>query len=509
MCRAKSSYLQHARHLSTPEDLSSKMPSMSNCARSYGETVAEAGESNTAHSDIPGLMAQIRERVREEVAARGNEARPFKSYSAQFDKSAKRPAGELRHSEDLYYLNTHWDYSAPPDFNRITSHRWGPVGKLIVKIKRRVVGTIWEVLLKHHVDAEREFATRLVRYLNDVSSYVDDRDASNFWELVRKIDYDVTKALTRIERIADEGEGSLRSLERSVTESMNSALKEVNNHLTQLKALAEQHQHEINTVQSVARGLEGIVARFTKTDDGASPAPLSKRPADASYLLIQNRFRGSPEQIAERVAPYAGVFRGVAGRVLDIGAGRGELVSLLNQAGIDAYGVDADRAMVEAATERGAEVMHGDGLKHLASIPDKSLGGVAAIQVVEHLTQAELQELLMLCARKVRSGGKVVLETINPCSLLALSSNYFRDPTHVRPLHPDTLSYHMTLAGLSVDGVRYLSEVPPDARLQQVPVESYMSPRWAHAVETINRNTKRINELLFGFQDYAVLAVVK
>jgi O-antigen chain-terminating methyltransferase len=101
-----------------------------------------------------------------------------------------------------------------------------------------------------------------------------------------------------------------------------------------------------------------------------------------------------------------------------------------------------------------------------------------------------------------------VFETINPQSMLALSSNYFRDPTHVWPLHPDTLSFAMTLAGLKIIEIRKLSPVPQESLLKKVPVEEYMTPRWSHAVDTLNRNVEQLNELLYGFQDYAVIAEV-
>ena len=127
---------------------------------------------------------------------------------------------------------------------------------------------------------------------------------------------------------------------------------------------------------------------------------------------------------------------------------------------------------------------------------------------LQHLSRAQLDELYRLCAKKVGRGGKIVLETINPQSMLALSSNYFRDPTHVWPLHPDTLSYGLTLAGLKVIEVRKLSPVPAGAMLQLVPVEDYMTPRWAHTIGLLNKNFTQLNEMLYGFQDYCVIAEV-
>jgi O-antigen chain-terminating methyltransferase len=162
--------------------------------------------------------------------------------------------------------------------------------------------------------------------------------------------------------------------------------------------------------------------------------------------------------------------------------------------------------MVEASTLAGFDARLGDGIAHLRSLNDRSLGGVIAIQVVEHLTKSQLEELMRLCASKVEKGGKIVFETINPRSVLALSSNYFRDPTHIWPLHPDTLAYIMSLSGLEIEEVKLLSPVSTSALLKDIPVEEYMTPRWAHAISLINHNFKQLNELLYGYQDYCVIA---
>jgi SAM-dependent methyltransferase len=191
---------------------------------------------------------------------------------------------------------------------------------------------------------------------------------------------------------------------------------------------------------------------------------------------------------------------------LEIGSGRGELLSQLVASGHKAYGVDMDPAMVASARAKGAQVFEGDGIAHLRSLGDKSLGGLIAVQVVEHLPRALLEELFRLAAQKVQPGGKVVFETINPRSLLALSSNYFRDPTHVWPLHPDTLEYAATLAGLKVKEIRLLSAIPAAAKLQPVAIDEDMPPRLAFAFGRVNENIAQLNDWLYGAQDYCIIA---
>ena len=127
-----------------------------------------------------------------------------------------------------------------------------------------------------------------------------------------------------------------------------------------------------------------------------------------------------------------------------------------------------------------------------------------AIQVVEHLTAHQLQELISLAASRVRNGGRVVFETINPKSVQALSSNYFRDITHKMPLHPDTLDYMMKLAGMRTIEVRMLSPIPEGALLQEVPLGEQLTPRWMHAMTLMNQNIRQLNAMLYGHQDFCI-----
>lgn len=451
--------------------------------------------------DVSKIMEEIRARVAKDVEANKDRSLSFSPYNAQSDARSQSKAGELLNSEELRFLNQNYAYShqARQAIDGLTSHRFGPLGKLIVKLKRKFAAVMWDSIFKGYFESEREYQANLVRYLNAMSKYVDNRDASNFWELIRKIDVDTTKALERIERINDEQNGALRTAERGFSDSLH----QVGNDLSRLTEKVGAIESQVGVLESVAKGLESIVARNSKQPS----APVEFK-EDQSYLLLENRFRGSEEEIGKRVSIYPSLFRKDLGPVLEIGGGRGELQLLFREEGIPSYNVDIDPAMVAAAKEKGLDARLGDGIKHLEELPDRSLGGVIAIQVVEHLPWKVLEHLFSLCTRKVKIGGTVIFETINPRSMAALSSNYFRDPTHIWPLHPDTLSYQMNLAGLKIREIKLLSHVPEEAGIQQVALESYMSPRWADALRSINRNFSRLHELLYGSQDYAVIAEV-
>jgi O-antigen chain-terminating methyltransferase len=305
-----------------------------------------------------------------------------------------------------------------------------------------------------------------------------------------------------------------------------------------LREQGDVHTVRIGTVERVVEGLERIVASISASTvsqsgsvglskGGKSSAKLAVKvdgsgraqesymagpdgvAQDYLYLLLENRFRGSEELIRSRVSRYVDecINHSVAS-VLEIGCGRGELLEGLQEKGIDACGIDLDGAMVTRCKEKGLKVLHGNGISYLEGQDDGSLGCVIAIQVVEHLKLRDLQHLISLCAKKVCVGGVVIFETINPQSVVALSSNYFRDPTHIWPLHSDTLSYLMQLGGLENMVVSHLSPFPKEATLQLIENEEFFSPRWQRVVHSLNTQLSRLNDLLYGFQDYCVVAQV-
>ncbi|HWJ45497.1 MAG TPA: class I SAM-dependent methyltransferase, partial [Gaiellaceae bacterium] len=183
-------------------------------------------------------------------------------------------------------------------------------------------------------------------------------------------------------------------------------------------------------VQQLLRELEERLTRVERRGPaGAAAAPpvtVAAQPAAAAlpdYFAFESRMRGSVEAIRERQRPYVEDFRAAA-PVLDIGCGRGELLSLLRDAGVEARGIDADADMVAYARGDGLDVDQADLVEYLEGLDDASLGGIFMGQVVEHLPPGALVRSLELAARKLRPGGVLVAETINPLSPLALR-HYF------------------------------------------------------------------------------------
>jgi SAM-dependent methyltransferase len=248
--------------------------------------------------------------------------------------------------------------------------------------------------------------------------------------------------------------------------------------------------------ERLVRELEERLARVERrgrSAPGVPPSTVASQPAAAAvpdYFAFESRMRGSVESVRTRQRPYVEDFRGL-GPVLDIGCGRGELVALLGEAGIEARGIDADADMVAYARGEGLAVEQADAASYLEGLADGSLGGVFMGQVVEHLPPNVLARSLELVVAKLRPGGLLVAETINPLSPIALR-NYFADLTHAQPLVPETLELLARQAGFATTEIRFLNE----------PAERLTEPD----DPVIAANVRRLNELLFAPLDYALVA---
>jgi len=246
--------------------------------------------------------------------------------------------------------------------------------------------------------------------------------------------------------------------------------------------------------------------------------PAAARPAAASteafaapvesmtYVGFEDRFRGSQDEIRGRVEHYLPLFAG-ARDVLDVGCGRGELLDAFRSQGIPARGIDANHAMVELCRARGLAVDESDALSFLQAQPAGALGGLVAIQVVEHFTPGYLSAFLAAAHQALRPDAPLVLETINPACWSAFFETYIRDLTHQRPLHPDTLKYLVQASGFSRVDVQFRQPVRDEDRLERVPPAAPEDPAVIRSiVSALNGHADKLNARMFSSFDYAVVA---
>jgi SAM-dependent methyltransferase len=213
---------------------------------------------------------------------------------------------------------------------------------------------------------------------------------------------------------------------------------------------------------------------------------------------FEQAFRGSREEMFERYRDLASRLVG-AGPVLDLGCGRGEFLELLVECGVDAYGVDTDEELVKSGINRGLRIQEDDGLRHLAELEDRALGGLVLIQVIEHFSPQEMVDFVALAADKLRPGGRLLIETVNPQSIYVFAHAVYLDPAQVRPVHPAYLAFVLREAGFASVDIEWRSPPPTSDILEPVPGDT-------PGASLHNENVRRLNELLFAPQDYLIAA---
>ena len=363
-------------------------------------------------------------------------------------------------------------------------------------------------LVREELEQLVQFQNRLIQYAQQITPYVDTRDR------------DVTRLIVEVA-------GGLNAVSDDLSkrwESMVARERRYEQRATERERALEDLRSSFGVVHQVTQTLKRELGRLPGTapvqsaDGGVGPSVphrgstgvLNETLNSYKYVGFEDQYRGSTEEIRERLATYLPYFDG-ASDVLDLGCGRGEFLDLLHAHGVSARGVDANHEMVEGCRKRGLAVDEADALTYIRGLPDASLGGLFAAQVVEHLEPAYLLNLLDTAFLKLRPGGKLILETINAASWSAFFHSYIRDLTHVRPLHPDTLTYFVTASGFQDVRVEYRSPWPLSTKLEPLPIPpsaDVTAPPpapMANLLLAFNHNVEKLNNLLFADQDYAVI----
>jgi SAM-dependent methyltransferase len=282
-------------------------------------------------------------------------------------------------------------------------------------------------------------------------------------------------------------EARIEELHRFRTEAL-----ERERHATQVLAGLDRR---LADVERLIQRLGTETGNLTVRVDRISPATAEQMFLPGAHAEFERLFRGTREEILKRqrlYVPYlqkAALKIGSDARFLDLGCGRGELLELAHGAGLAVTGIESDPALVEACRAGGLDARPGDLFDALWAEPEQSLAGVTALQVVEHLPWAAVRTLVDLAYQRIRPGGCLILETINPSSVYAMRTFYL-DPTHRQPVPSEIAHFLLSQAGFRDIETRWLNPVD--------------EPRLLRAVEG-SEALKAFADLLFGFRDYAVV----
>jgi len=174
--------------------------------------------------------------------------------------------------------------------------------------------------------------------------------------------------------------------------------------------------------------------------------------SDKFNLLLENKFRGSRDEIKNQLQrylePVAMSVRKSDNRLaVDIGCGRGEWLEMLSGEGYDAIGFDLDPEMVKLCREMGLKAEVRDALDYFRELDDNSVGIVTAFHLAEHIEHELFLVLLSEIYRVLADGGMLIMETPNPENLIVSSSQFYLDPAHKTPIPPDLMETMLESTG--------------------------------------------------------------
>jgi O-antigen chain-terminating methyltransferase len=414
---------------------------------------------------------------------------------------------------------------------RLAHHLWEHA-EALQRINQELVEQVNE--LRHELTEERRaIHQELIAQVGELRHELTEEQRAIRQELtaqVRELRHELTEQNQRYEELAEQIGGvhqeqvaALQAIRGELAEQISGVHREQVAGLQGLRAqlvdevtrVRQEHTGALQEMRErssrAERRLRRFVAAFTDgpnadTSEVKKTLPHPKAVLEGTpgpsfdYFGFEERFRGSEEDIKERQRVYVEFFK-EAQPVLDIACGRGEFLELSTEAGIKAKGVDLDLDMVLYCQEKGLDVVREDAFTYLESLPDESLGGLFAAQLAEHLEPTRIIELVNLCHRKLQPRGVLILETPNPICLAVFARSFYIDFSHIRPIHPEAMKFLFESAGFQDLQVKFSSPVEPSMRIP--PLSGIAAD--AQVTEEFNQGIERLNELLYGFQDYAVI----
>jgi SAM-dependent methyltransferase len=312
---------------------------------------------------------------------------------------------------------------------------------------------------------------------------------------IEEIDRSVNVSLQLIHKDVGRVEGHVNQVQQSFWEAQESLRNDFGRVRQEVEA----------DVRLVRQRLLAVSVATSAVSPGTGAATAAAQIPSFDYAHFERYFRGEEVDIRRRQLFYLPMLRETLretprdnAAVLDLACGRGEMLELLREQGIEARGVDLDLDMVARCQAKNLQVERADALKYLEDCAEASLGAVFSAQFVEHLPMEAYSRLTELSFSRLRSGGRLILETQNPECLAIFSQSFYLDPTHVRPVPAQQLRFLLKEAGFGDIEVHYLSPVE-GAGLPQLPMQG--------GNEAWNTAAAKFNETYFGYMDYCITGI--
>lgn len=453
------------------------------------------------------------------------ESKPVKCDSVQLPAESTSVPADLQKDLDLelYNNNLRWNLVTEQP---ITSHRKA-IGPFLV-FGRKLVVKYLRWYINPPLDQQRSFngsITRSINLLRNIAltlngqiSQIDRRlrdlaaaqnagiEATN--ASMAELDKKTDAIHDKIEAMQIESEKSAAQIAqlyadlKKSTSQVNELTAELAKVVDNDKIYASDRQHLTDLLRQLDSRITAALVSSMNMHSASKPllSNTQDEPGglDIDYFSFEQKYRGDMADIRNRQQIYLDMFTG-KGEIVDIGCGRGEFVELLTERGVSVTGIDLDDKMVRYCVDRGLPVLKVDAFRYLEARGDGSLGGIFMSQVIEHFQPKDVIRFIKLAHTKLKPGGILLIETIDPSNIVAMSTWFQMDLSHTRPLHPLT--------------ARFLFESACFEEIRLIP----LNPDKEHEIPTLrldgvsgnlqefNKSIEYINKVLAGPQDYAIV----
>ena len=182
------------------------------------------------------------------------------------------------------------------------------------------------------------------------------------------------------------------------------------------------------------------------------------------YLRFENLHRGDSKTLLAKFRVYEPVISLICceannPQFLDIGCGNGEFLRFVSTLGGDVIGIEKNSAY---SRKKNSKILfeYSDALTWLKRQDDSSFDFVSAIHVIEHLEFSYLYEMVGEIKRVLKESGIILFETPNPDNITVATKNFYTDPTHLKLIPSNLLSFVIKDHGFSVTHKWGVNESP-------------------------------------------------
>jgi len=277
------------------------------------------------------------------------------------------------------------------------------------------------------------------------------------------------------QRLSDDLDHKIHGMNQRLSDDLDNSIQRVNQRLDAHLQKIDKRLDIVddllgtNISQNLPNFLEITTPSYINSAIALSTIPIEEHykydTQDLYYYLFENVFYNS-EIVKEKQKKYLDFIDKNINQsypFLDAGCGRGEFLQNLKKASFQCIGIDLNKLEIENLQKSRFEVYQSDIINFLKD-REQNYCGISAFQVVEHLDIDYIKQFLKLSFDKLVDDGVIMIETINPHSLYALS-NFYQDITHIKPLPPEMLQFLLEWHGFKGIKIIYSSPIPKTFRI--------------------------------------------